>query len=203
MARKSRPDWLDSNQGLCYHRAMDKETKWCPWHNGGLGQMRPIAEFGPNRQHNPNGVQGQCRECRRLHKRGHYDVHGTSLKARYAHTRTQAHRRGLRFTLTREQFAGLVSQPCTYAVQAESAIQTGLDRKDSSKGYTITNVLPCCARHNLFKGDFLTPEQTRDASQRYGIRCGNTLAGRHKLPRERTADASQNRSNCGETAKGE
>jgi phosphopantetheine adenylyltransferase len=67
------------------------------------------------------------------------------------------------FTLTFEQFKELIFKPCVYC-GAEKINQTkyqrgegtlhwnGVDRVDSSKGYTIDNVVPCCKICNRAKG---------------------------------------------------
>jgi hypothetical protein len=156
---------------------MDKAQKWCPWHNDGLGQMRPIEEFGLDNSR-LDKIQAQCSNCRIKHKRTHYATHGASLNDRYVGIRASARKRGLRFTLTKEQYAALISQPCVYAIQNETGIRTGVDRKDSAKGYTITNCVPCCHRHNTAKSDVFTYEQLLDISKRYGIRCGNVFRTR-------------------------
>lgn len=79
--------------------------------------------------------------------------------------------RKLPFELTREQFLHLVVQPCVYCGDALGNVHvsrhgtgdfryTGLDRVDSSLGYTLSNAAPCCrvcnvAKSNLPVGDFL------------------------------------------------
>lgn len=63
------------------------------------------------------------------------------------------------FTLTKVQFAKLISRDCFYCgqhprqkVSAHSLLTyNGLDRVDNQKGYTSTNCVPCCAQCNLAK----------------------------------------------------
>ncbi len=67
--------------------------------------------------------------------------------------------RNLAFELSDEEFLELVMQPCHYCEYNDSVI--GVDRKDSSKGYIKSNVLPCCEQCNLMKhesgyNDFLS-----------------------------------------------
>lgn len=91
----------------------------------------------------------------------------------YAHNATD---RGREFSLTWDQFVLLVAQPCYYcgAIDRRSLICTGgkhlhgrksaelppedqfvsingLDRKDSGRGYTVDNCVPCCKWCNYGK----------------------------------------------------
>ena len=59
--------------------------------------------------------------------------------------------RGLVFKLTFEQFLSFWQKPCHYCGEAIETI--GLDRVDSSKGYTIDNVVSCCIICNKGKLD--------------------------------------------------
>ena len=67
-----------------------------------------------------------------------------------------AKQRGHEFRLTREQFESFWQKPCTYCGTDIETI--GLDRMDSSKGYTMENVTPCCFGCNARKGDMLLSE---------------------------------------------
>lgn len=81
-----------------------------------------------------------------------------------------AKKRGLSFELTREEVVHLMGQPCFYCGElrtntgwasrknGETYKYNGLDRKDNSVGYTVTNTVPCCFKHNRAKGE-QTPEE--------------------------------------------
>jgi len=82
------------------------------------------------------------------------------LEQRYAHYRTpkgkfikikmKAKERGINFSLPLELYeTQLWGKPCHYC-GCKIEI-TGLDRKDSSKGYSRDNVVPCCRRCNSQK----------------------------------------------------
>ena len=76
-----------------------------------------------------------------------------------------AKRRGLTFTVTLEQYAALINQPCYYCQDRFGMIQdnqtgVGLDRIDNSIGYEIGNVVSCCKICNQIKMDCLTVEET-------------------------------------------
>jgi hypothetical protein len=61
-----------------------------------------------------------------------------------------------------EEYAALISLPCHYCGGIFGTVQVGigLDRKDSSKGYSNDNVLSCCGTCNMIKGDTFTVEET-------------------------------------------
>lgn len=77
-------------------------------------------------------------------------------------TKKSARLRGYDFELTKEEFREIVTKPCIYC--GESLTQskhknfgngefryTGIDRYDNSKGYILSNCVPCCKRCNRIK----------------------------------------------------
>ena len=62
----------------------------------------------------------------------------------------------LPFDLTLEQFTLLVGQDCVW--KCSECNRTGVDRIDSSKGYTLDNCQSMCGKHNKMKMDFAVPE---------------------------------------------
>ena len=81
--------------------------------------------------------------------------------------RRHAGSRNILFDLRREDFERLVRQPCFYCGEPrgnlkktknckEGFAHNGIDRKDSRKGYTTENCVPCCGRCNRAKRD--TPQ---------------------------------------------
>jgi len=76
----------------------------------------------------------------------------------------------LELSVTFDQFLELADKPCYYCGSGPSNkctglngdfIYNGLDRVDNSKGYLISNVVPCCgqcnyAKNSLSFGDFKT-----------------------------------------------
>ena len=63
--------------------------------------------------------------------------------------RKGAKHRGISFELTFKQFMTFWQKPCHYSGHAIATV--GLDRVDNSKGYTMSNVVPCCTACNLGK----------------------------------------------------
>lgn len=95
---------------------------------------------------------------RKLH---HYPI--SKVYIRYIHS---AKRRKIEFSLTKEQFAYLISKNCCYCNSTPSKISknqcmpeidyiywNGIDRLDSSKGYILNNCVPCCMNCNYAKGE--------------------------------------------------
>lgn len=75
-----------------------------------------------------------------------------------------ARRRGLAFELSRDEFAAIVTKPCTYCGRKEVNVvsvphyrtkfyYTGIDRVDNTIGYTLENCVPCCKQCNQAKMD--------------------------------------------------
>jgi hypothetical protein len=78
--------------------------------------------------------------------------------------RRDARRRGIAFDLPRTTFEGMLRLPCHYCGVGPSNctprtahgggfLYTGIDRVDSSSGYTESNTAPCCATCNRAKSD--------------------------------------------------
>lgn len=87
-----------------------------------------------------------------------------------AYKRNALNQRKVCFELTKEQFKEITSNNCNYCGTAPSSIRNGdalrskgkssgiyvyngIDRVDSSKGYTIDNVVSCCSICNFMKRD--------------------------------------------------
>jgi hypothetical protein len=76
-----------------------------------------------------------------------------------------AKKRGLAFTIPKDVFYSNVQQPCTFCGSCCTSVvnnrygnypfhYTGLDRIDSSLGYTEGNVQPCCKICNKMKSNY-------------------------------------------------
>lgn len=80
----------------------------------------------------------------------------------YCFYRSGARQRGIDFNLSEEEFKSLIKKDCYYCGEHPSRHQSvsyrsdyelvnGIDRIDSSKGYSIDNCVPCCNTCNLMK----------------------------------------------------
>ena len=75
----------------------------------------------------------------------------------------KAEKKGLEFSLSLEEFSRLTKMNCRYCGAEPSQVKlqkgvnpyiyNGLDRIDSSKGYALGNVAPCCGHCNVAKLD--------------------------------------------------
>lgn len=86
---------------------------------------------------------------------------GTALGKLFRRYEYTAKRRGIDWSLTLEEFTSLISSPCYYTGRSPSTrcvarggeviLWNGVDRKDSSRGYTVENCVPCCSEVNMAK----------------------------------------------------
>ena len=107
--------------------------------------------FGYSQRTNPNPLLAT--NC---------DGYASSFNELYNRYRRKATEKGREFTLTKQEFYELTSQPCFYCAAPPSQtvskrvknsyIYNGIDRDDSDKGYIHGNCLPCCWKHNDLKG---------------------------------------------------
>jgi hypothetical protein len=87
-------------------------------------------------------------------------THDAAVKRLFQTYQNNAKRRGHSWELTEEQFKSLILSPCYYTGRLpsmhlersmDSCIYNGIDRLDSSKGYTEENCVPCCSEVNYAK----------------------------------------------------
>ena len=101
------------------------------------------------------------------------------------HYKNAAKTRNLEFCLTNEQFDNLITSKCYYCGVEPSVHQSdkrynktdkpfkrnGIDRKDSSKGYTVENTVPCCKMCNKMKMDYSITEWLQQIGKIYKNVC--------------------------------
>jgi hypothetical protein len=106
-------------------------------------QFVDVSLFSKNKNR-PDGFNEYCNSCLK------YDA-----KKRYDHYKSGAKGRDLCFELTLDEFKNITSQPCMYCGEFSVYINnngiSGVDRIDSTQGYTINNVIPCCEMCNRMK----------------------------------------------------
>jgi hypothetical protein len=94
----------------------------------------------------------------------HKSLGESSFNYLYRRYLKKAHKRGYAFELGKDVFKSLTGQPCHYCGKPPSTrvnrpgsygdyIYNGLDRIDSSRGYTLDNVVPACFTCNQRKSD--------------------------------------------------
>ncbi len=94
---------------------------------------------------------------------------GLNAAMRAGQYKCAAKKRGIDWSLTKERVLELFSGNCHYCGSPPSNVHkrtrtgkefiySGLDRVDSSKGYTLDNVVSCCKRCNSAKNDMTVEE---------------------------------------------
>jgi hypothetical protein len=86
---------------------------------------------------------------------GFKEIREELVKLRYAALLHYAKARKVEVTLTMDEFRQLNARDCVYCGGDLPFAGYGLDRKDSSRGYTLDNVVPCCRVCNRIKSDIL------------------------------------------------
>lgn len=88
-----------------------------------------------------------------------------SVRDKFMAAKNQAKHRGLPWTIGFEEYKDLQSRSCYYCEGDLPRRGIGLDRMDNDKsvGYTVDNVLPCCATCNSIRGAHLSVSETLDA----------------------------------------
>jgi len=92
---------------------------------------------------NYGGNKYCCDECRDA-----YNVTNFA-RTKYIYCANSAEVRGIKFDLSFQEFMQLWQEPCEYCGDEIESI--GIDRTDSSKGYSVDNIVPCCGTCNLMK----------------------------------------------------
>ena len=75
--------------------------------------------------------------------------------------------RNIEWNITDEQFKSFWNLDCIYCGDSISTI--GIDRVDSSKGYIIDNIVPCCYQCNIIKMDYTEQEFLNKIKQIYEL----------------------------------
>lgn len=109
-------------------------------------RMLPINQYYSNAAQY-DGYSNTCKECE-----------NASLSVRLKNYKRNAKNRKLDFILSKEEFQNISSQTCFYCGEFGSTSPTGeryngIDRIDSSLGYTLDNIVPCCSTCNRMKMD--------------------------------------------------
>lgn len=105
-----------------------------------------------------------CKKCGYGNRRANRisGTHNASASV-FRNYKASAGRRGISFELTFEQFLEEATKPCFYCNRSDTSYfnptqdweekftYTGLDRVDSSMGYSFNNIVPCCKVCNMAK----------------------------------------------------
>lgn len=83
-----------------------------------------------------------------------------TVEGRFRTAQRSAKRRGLEWNLSFQEYSELVSLCCMYCGGTLPPTGAGLDRKDNTKGYELSNVVPCCTKCNKLRGTYLSVAET-------------------------------------------
>jgi hypothetical protein len=97
--------------------------------------------------------------------------------------KVSATKRGFDWLLTDEEFASFWQKDCFYCGDEIKTI--GIDRIDSTRGYTLSNLVPCCTQCNIMKMDYSNKEFLNKIKQIYELQRSkggfNKISTRGKL----------------------
>jgi hypothetical protein len=127
------------------YRASDKGRASIRKHNATSGMRKSKARYKQSHK----GLAAESRFCATDKSRAIKRRYNQTPRGRFRAYKVSASARGYVFDLTFEQFMTFWQKPCHYSGHAILTI--GLDRVDNTKGYTITNVVPCCTTCNKAK----------------------------------------------------
>lgn len=78
-----------------------------------------------------------------------------AVNMRLAAYKSRAKTSGLAWQLTDDKAREFFLSPCTYCgLPATSLLPSGIDRKDSTRGYETDNIFPSCPQCNYAKSDY-------------------------------------------------
>ena len=156
-------------------RSQVRQSKRCT----GCGKVKDVSEFHRSVA-NAGGLVYRCKQCaceygREWRCRNPDYVRAQGIRQRadpeyvFGVYRRNAEAAGRSFTLTLQEFAALLREPCGYCGQAPS---WGVDRVRNGEGYTAINAIPCCGICNRMKRDRSRKEFLRHV-KRIAAYCGN------------------------------
>jgi hypothetical protein len=95
----------------------------------------------------------------KAYRRSYQKLYRQTSVGRYQDAQLQARHRGIDFDIPESFHAELIQQPCHYCQGPLSPTGCGMDRMDSSRGYFVGNVVPCCGDCNTMKSDKLSYDE--------------------------------------------
>lgn len=138
--------------------AKDKKRSWC---------KKCVSLQQKAYRSNPK-IQQSMKEYRTIYKadlenkkkakQQRYE-YSRSSKGRFIQAKIHAKRANHEFNLTNNEYVIFMTKSCYYCDGKLNETGVGLDRKDSSKGYLLDNVVPCCTICNRVKGAHFSVEE--------------------------------------------
>lgn len=116
-----------------------------------------------------NGSKTQSCGCMRG-RRIFDQKYPTKFVKHYHMYKGNAAHRDIQFDLSKDQVLELSLQPCHYCGVSDKDYR-GIDRTDSTLGYSIENCVPCCTRCNRMKSDITYTDFISQIRAIYKNRC--------------------------------
>jgi hypothetical protein len=92
----------------------------------------------------------------------HYDrMRSNYTDRRFAQLLRKARQRELEVSVSSEYVDEVAKKGCTYCGSKRISYGHGIDRIDSSKGYTKENIIGCCGNCNILKSHLLSLSETK------------------------------------------
>jgi hypothetical protein len=120
-----------------------------PRHCDGCGKVFPPDEYRVGRRKVIYRVR--CRPCHSEIQK----IKDLNPRSRYSFLKVSSRKRGLVCTISFEEYAAIVKNPCFFCGGALPLYGAAMDRIDNSKGYEPGNVIPACGFCNYVKGEAL------------------------------------------------
>lgn len=92
------------------------------------------------------------KEAKSAYGKAWHNRNKNSKRFKYCSYRKSAKRREISFDISEADFELFWEKPCSYC--GDSIETISLDRIDSSKGYSLDNIVSCCITCNRMKSDF-------------------------------------------------
>lgn len=150
---------------------MEKKCSKC----GQTKDFDQFCKYGNNQHRTKSGYRAYCKACANEYQKNY---HNTTAKGICSRLRALAHQQSIPCNITSGDFVKWWANQkleCHYCLQrltrslnrTHKLSDMTFDRKDSSKGYSLENIVLSCRRCNLMKGNWLTEQQTIEIAQKY------------------------------------
>lgn len=109
---------------------------------------KEICKRGHSRISSNVNSSGNCIICKNTITNPSYD---RTVSGRFNRLKTNSILRKIEINISLNEYEKIVSNPCFYCGGSLPSVGSGIDRIDSSIGYIIENIRPCCTICNQAK----------------------------------------------------
>ena len=143
------------------------------------GKSLNESEFNKERGRK-DGLRAQCKSCMKEYMAAYFSNSNSSgaILGKFHRLKNSAQTKGITFTIDPHTFVGwyrLQKMVCHYCGSPLTYIKghkhhlsdKTFDRKDPKQGYSLRNIVLCCRRCNMIKGNWFTEEQMLEIASKY------------------------------------